>query len=153
MYGCTTPYGPHKDQICKNKENGTKVFDKYVETIDGHKYDCKNPCKYIISRPFITSDLSNQPNINGQKVAYFKIYFKRNIKFTRAHYLYSELSLIAEIGGYFRLFLEVFVNNLSNGIFGIEIPKYVDILNGLGTSFALHYIYTLGYRRNYLSQK
>ena len=66
------------------------------------------------------------------------------------HKVYG-LSLIAEIGGYFRLFLEVFVNNLSNGIFGIEIPKYVDILNGLGTSFALHY--TLGYRRNYLSQK
>ena len=113
MYGCTTPYGPHKDQICKNKENGTKVFDKYVETIDGHKYDCKNPCKYIISRPFITSDLSNQPNINGQKVAYFKIYFKRNIKFTRAHYLYSELSLIAEIGGYVGLFLGVSVNQIT----------------------------------------
>ena len=113
MYGCTTPYGPHKDQICKNKMNGTKVFDKYVETIDGHKYDCKNPCKYIISRPFITSDLSNQPNINGQKVAYFKIYFKRNIKFTRAHYLYSELSLIAEIGGYVGLFLGVSVNQIT----------------------------------------
>ena len=113
IYGCTTPYGLRKDQICKNKENGIKVLDKYVETMTRHKYDCKNPCKYIISRPFIMEDLNYQPNINGQKVAFLRIYFERNIKFTRAHYLYSGLSLIAEIGGYVGLFLGVSVNQIT----------------------------------------
>ena len=42
------------------------------------------------------------------------IYFKENIKVTKAYHVYSGLSLIAEIGGYVGLFLGVSINQVTN---------------------------------------
>ena len=42
-----------------------------------------------------------------------EINFKSNIKVTQSHYLYSGLSMVAEIGGYVGLFLGVSFNKLA----------------------------------------
>ena len=42
-----------------------------------------------------------------------EINLKSNIKVTQAHYLYSGLSMVAEIGGYVGLFLGVSFNKLA----------------------------------------
>ena len=51
--------------------------------------------------------------------------FKRNIKVTEAQYLYSGLSLIAEVGGYVGLFLGVSVNQVT--ILVDKLFGYVDL--------------------------
>ena len=43
-----------------------------------------------------------------------EITFKENIKVTSSYYLYSGLSLIAEVGGYVGLFLGVSINQIAN---------------------------------------
>ena len=43
-----------------------------------------------------------------------QIGFEKIIKVTKGYYAYSELSLIAEIGGYVGLFLGVSVNQITN---------------------------------------
>ena len=62
----------------------------------------------------------NRPNnsvlpsqINNTDVSRLTIHFDRNIKSTKAHYLYSGWSLIAEIGGYFGLFLGISVSHIT----------------------------------------
>ena len=42
-----------------------------------------------------------------------EINLKSNIRVTQAHYLYSGLSMVAEIGGYVGLFLGVSFNKLA----------------------------------------
>ena len=53
--------------------------------------------------------------------------FKRNIKVTEAQYLYSGLSLIAEVGGYVGLFLGVSVNQIT--ILVDKLFGYIDLWN------------------------
>ena len=48
------------------------------------------------------------------KTSVLKVSFKENIKVTTGYYLYSGLSLVAEVGGYVGLFLGVSVNQISN---------------------------------------
>ena len=47
--------------------------------------------------------------MDKKSVGQLRIFAKENIKVVRAHYLYSGLSLIAEIGGYVGLFLGISV--------------------------------------------
>ena len=53
-------------------------------------------------------------NYFNPSLANLEIHFKENIKVTTGYYLYSELSLIAEIGGYVGLFLGVSINQITN---------------------------------------
>ena len=50
--------------------------------------------------------------INGQRSTLLKVKMNEHIKVTDEQYLYSGLSLIAEIGGYVGLFLGVSVNQI-----------------------------------------
>ena len=62
-----------------------------------------------------------------------KIYFEEVIRYTKAYYLYDEMSLIAEVGGFIGLikllntFLRMFINKIEKivNIFEIGI-KQVD---------------------------
>ena len=53
-----------------------------------------------------------------------EINFKSSIKVTQSHYLYSGLSMVAEIGGYVGLFLGVSINQISD-IFKYLVGKLV----------------------------
>ena len=81
---------------------------------------CKNPCTFLISRAITTQDASNTIDF-GLLI----LNFKRNIKVTEAQYLYSELSLIAEVGGYVGLFLGVSVNQVT--ILVDKLFVYIDL--------------------------
>ena len=56
----------------------------------------------------------NEVNDWAPRMIEVTINFEELIKVTTGKYLYSELSLIAEIGGYVGLFLGVSVNQISN---------------------------------------
>ena len=111
-YGCTTPYGLQKTKICKDNVNGSEVLKQHFKALYKNKHSCMNPCEVMSIRAFVRKD-SVWPSVDGKKVGLMKIYFKQNIKVTKGLYLYSTLSLIAEIGGYVGLFLGVSVNQIS----------------------------------------
>ena len=110
--GCTTPFGPNKDFICTNQTLGMEALKLYTNTFDKHLHNCKDPCSYVTTRLIKTNE-QLQSYVNKRKVAQFRIHTQENIKVVGAHYLYSGLSLIAEIGGYVGLFLGVSVIQIN----------------------------------------
>ena len=77
------------------------------------------------SRAFKTSETIN----NKKDESVTTIYFQKYIKVVHSFFLYSFLSVVAEIGGYVGLFLGVSVNqipNLMDTIFDWTTSKYYD---------------------------
>ena len=112
MYGCTTPFGLRKDKICDNFENASQVNDMhkiwYSNQIDT-KSGCNKPCSYVTLRANRVWERENW----YKTISKLLIYFKENVKITKAYHVYSGLSLIAEIGGYVGLFLGVSINQIT----------------------------------------
>ena len=114
-YGCHSPFGPNKTQICQDPDKATQVLGIYAEEIEKHNSKCLDPCSFF-------SIMSMKTKVVKQacfalfcpKNNMLKFSFKENIKVTKGYYLYSGLSLIAEVGGYVGLFLGVSVNQISN---------------------------------------
>ena len=110
-FGCKTPFGPTKEKICTNKTIGSQANEMYKDMFTFSKYNCSSPCDYITTRVNIHRE-SVQGYVNGKKATLLKIKLNEHIKVTNEQYLYSGLSLIAEIGGYVGLFLGVSVNQI-----------------------------------------
>ena len=110
-FGCTTPYGLNKTRICSNATMGKKAMDTYRDAIRTDNYkNCFNPCTSFSISPLSPFSFSRHSD------AFVRIYFDENelIKIYESYYIYSELSLIAEIGGYVGLFLGISVNQVTN---------------------------------------
>ena len=120
MFGCTSPFGPIKDSICKDHENGSKVMELYKETMVNNYDNCNNPCLFSSAKTTKTDELSGYGDV--------VIYVKENIEVKEAYYLYSILSMIAEVGGYVGLFLAVSVNQVSQ-LVNVLLDKLVWIYN------------------------
>ena len=63
-----------------------------------------------------TKEIIKKASISGKNepLSYLSINFKENIKVNTSYYVYSGLTLIAEIGGYVGLFLGVSINQITN---------------------------------------
>ena len=125
LHGCTAPFGPHKDKICDDEKNATKVNDLYkkwysksIQVTSG----CNKPCSYVTLRTNIIFDREKYHNT----IARVQIYFNENITVTKAYHIYSGLTLIAEIGGYVGLFLGISMNQIGKllDMFNHHIQKY-----------------------------
>ena len=108
-FGCTSPFGSNKDKICSQDEDGN-VTKLYNEAMHGSKTygGCLNPCSFF---KIISSKLGLSQNADFSTVVW--IYFEEIINVTKGYYLYSGLSMIAEIGGYVGLFLGVSINHIT----------------------------------------
>ena len=94
-FGCTSPYGSNKTKICQDPGIISKVMAIYTKKVEKHHHKCLYPCSFhSIMKISDSDDPNNQTNKSS-----IKIDFKENIKVTRGYYLYSGLSLFAEIGG------------------------------------------------------
>ena len=106
-FGCTSPFGPNKDKICKDHENGSKVMELYKDTMKYHRSglyfrgltngidnNCYSPCLFHSVKALKT----NQFDRNVTSMVYMKL--KENINVIESYHLYSALSLVDEIGGY-----------------------------------------------------
>ena len=114
MYGCTAPYGINKNNICQEQHmaNGNKgknfnVNKLYQDMFMYYNDNCDSPCSFLKMK----SSLIKERNMRNNNEV--KINFKEYIKVTEAYYLYTTLTLIAEVGGYVGLFLGVSVNQVS----------------------------------------
>ena len=111
MLGCTTPFGPNKTKICTNSTKGreaTRIHARYLSPDSRTVLPiawCHYPCSY-----FLVS--SKQFEEGGCTYGCVSLNFEQLIQVTKSHYTYSELSMIAEIGGYVGLFLGISVNQI-----------------------------------------
>ena len=117
--GCTTPFGPNKTKICTdaNKgKNSSEIYWKFMFDFSKYNYEeCYYPCSYFIA----STKQDTRKTYDKSPGSGIHLSFERLIQETKSYYTYSELSLIAEIGGYVGLFLGISVN---------QMPYLLDIL-------------------------
>ena len=97
-FGCTSPYGYNKSNICKDPNVGSKVTEIYTDKIQKRHSQCLNPCSFFSIMTMKTKDTKNA-FFYGKEKSTIKIIFKENIRVTTGYYLYNGLSLLAQIGG------------------------------------------------------
>ena len=111
--GCTTPYMPNKTKICTDANKGKmayEIYKKFMPALSEKNHEgCHFPCSYFK----VSSDVSLVSKRNT-KLASVALSFEQLIQDTKSYYIYSGLSLIAEIGGYVGLFLGISINQMTN---------------------------------------
>ena len=121
-YGCTPPFFKNKEKICTN-ETITKQVHKYWKNARYYT-NCSGPCREISVSVIPTSNKTTKPE-NSE----VKFYFRNRVKVVKSYYAYSSLSLIAEIGGYFGLFLGVSINQITclTSFIQERVQKYMSL--------------------------
>ena len=114
--GCTTPYGPDKSQICNIKSDAL-VAQGIYHYKGAHNWDdtnstieCLNPCSIFTFATTKFQNVSLPARVAGSAV--IQIIFQRFIKVTTEYYIYTEINLIGEVGGYVGLFLGISINQV-----------------------------------------
>ena len=102
-FGCVTPFGLKKDNICKNDDKAKNAYNMYKNyRLNGLKmtnYSCLEPCTYMGIKIIKGSEVEYDDG------AMLVLYFNEYIQEISNYYSYDSLSFIAEIGGYVGLFL------------------------------------------------
>ena len=106
--GCTSPWTINKSQICSNQLKAIKATELYDWYFNHGSTKCPEPCTFTRVRASITHSTTNQSNIIQQNRIYINLDDK--VGLYESFFVYSGLSLIAEIGGYVGLFLGVSLN-------------------------------------------
>ena len=114
-FGCVTPFGYNKTNICTNTTLAKKAHEYYEQSFKTYSENCLNPCTYFL----IDAIKLDAFNRTDKDTAYLQLSFQEYIKVTTAFYNYLTLSMIAEIGGYVGLFL------------GVSFYQITDVLNAM----------------------
>ena len=112
-FGCATPFGIDKTKICTNLTTGEKVFKMYQDIWKKGTTDCKVPCQKISVKPAKLKELPNSQSYVKSGYTTVMFYMNEEVLTSSEVFLYSVLSLIAEVGGYVGLFLGISVNQIS----------------------------------------
>ena len=122
QFGCTSPFGSNKEKICKDHQNGSNVMELYWRTIKAKEelIKCSMPCLFEKVKATKTSEYGGNGLVGISSIEY--------IETKEAYYLYSMLSLIAEVGGYVGLFLGVSVNQVS-ALIGAALDRFDLLIN------------------------
>jgi len=107
QYQCTSPWDLGLNNICTNKTSSKMVFETYEEFAGLATGKCSQPCSYLA----VKLEEINREVVETRNKVYFRM--DELVTVLRSHYIYSELSLIAKIGGYVGLFLGVSMFQVS----------------------------------------
>lgn len=108
---CTVPWlTGASSAICTNPDTRRRAFAIYQENRRNQKDLCKTPCTFtnMFFSPPANGDSAHQAG-HGWAV----LYFRRDIKISAEYFLYSNLSMWAEIGSYVGLLLGASLMNLA----------------------------------------
>ena len=123
--GCTTPYHPDKSNICiegNTQFEARRIFNNillYNQT--KAKKLCPKPCQqYIIS-------LNKEGSNISSSFTSLTMEFPKYVRVSSSYYSYNLLELLAEVGGYFGLFLGVSIIQISSlvKILMAKLDQYV----------------------------
>ena len=105
LVGCMTPFGPNKDNVCKNPENATIVLEEFWKIFgqSGWNKQCLSPCSQIKIKQSVQREGPKDP-----VTAFLLLRFQENIKVMRYYHMNSIYSLFAKIGGCLGIFLTLF---------------------------------------------
>ena len=96
--GCTTPFGPNKNQICQEENESRAAKDIYDHGfsmfINPMYARCANPSSFFS----ITTTAAKVDDLDALDTCEIHLLFGEIIKETKGYLLYSKLSLIAEVG-------------------------------------------------------
>ena len=126
--GCTTPFGLELDNICTVKKKSLEaasLFWKILGNVEEVK-ECQYPCHFLMNWITTTGYTSTHKNKTSNDDDRILLRFDKYIKVTTSSYGYTELELLAELGGYVGLFLGLSVFDLRlvfNKIFNIFMPN------------------------------
>ena len=128
IFGCTTPFGPNKNTICNDvfALKANDIYWQYMFSFSKENYEgCYYPCSYFVVSTKQGLAYDTSPNLSKVTLS-----FEQLIQETKSYYTYSELSLIAEIGGYVGLFLGISVNQMPYllDIFGAFFARIRSLL-------------------------
>ena len=104
--GCTSPFGLKLDNICTEKNKSLEAYSFFNQVLynDFEIKECPYPCHFL--KNWITTTSYND------KARSITMKFDKYIKVTTSTYGYTELELLAELGGYVGLFLGLSVFDL-----------------------------------------
>ena len=106
-FGCSTPFGYYLNNICTDNTTGQHAFELF-DTLSGKRHfieECPYPCQFVkLSAVYL------QPRGNVRSIT---MDFNQYVKVTEAYFSYTELELIAELGGYVGLFLGISVFDIN----------------------------------------
>ena len=122
--GCTTVFAQDKNKICHTYDEVNAAMEIFIKNSNNYFYysrNCSFPCSIFT---FTTLDYYDSNNMINQSSTRVSIWFEEIIKVTRDYYTYTEISLIAEIGGYVGLFLGVSINQVTNLMDFIVLKMY-----------------------------
>ena len=105
LHGCTTPFGPNKDKICKSPEKGTTVLEEFWKIFGQSDWNklCIPPCTQIKIKQSV-----HREGPKDTSTAFLLLRFQENIKVMRYYHLKSIYSLFAKLGGCFGILLTLF---------------------------------------------
>ena len=121
--------GPNKNNICTNQTVGQQVFKYFKNTWALQKSECKVPCRKLITRQAVLRDSlfgKFVDNDHNKPLTKMTLYMKEQVKTTEEIFLYTGLSLVAEIGGYVGLFLGWSVVNQTSMLVNLVYGKFVN---------------------------
>ena len=110
-FGCTTPFGPKKTDICVDNTLGQSAIELMKHLRIPANNRCLDPCTTVAPQLSVIGSQDVVPDHDRMSSLSIKLPLK--IKVISSYFSYKVLSLIAEIGGYVGLFLGVSVLDLK----------------------------------------
>ena len=109
--GCNAIHTNFKENICRNETDGKAAYTTY-SWLRNSGGSCLHPCKYLT--PLIIKQ--SEKNVAKDHQLELGLEFENTIKKVTSYYDYTELSFIAEVGGYIGLFLGFSLYHITDAI-------------------------------------
>ena len=130
---CTVPWLRSEQPVCTDPAAAKVAFGVWWRRSTNQRQDCRSPCHSLQAQMGALNteqlDVSNSNSTYGLMF----LYFPQKVRMSQEEFLYTFLTLLAEIGGYVGLFLGVSVNHFAEWFktyMKIKIKRLEDDIEG-----------------------